>query len=90
MPEGATSAQGAAHPGSIIGAADGRVVLLKVYRCLWSGAHPENSLSAIAECYRESVARAEIDVQPLRDADFLVLHDAGLEGLTTGPAQWVS
>lgn len=82
--DGATGARGAVHPDSIIRARDGRAVLLKVHRCLWSGAHLENSLPAIAECYRAAVARAEIDLHPLRDADFLVVHDAGLEGSTTG------
>jgi glycerophosphoryl diester phosphodiesterase len=82
--EGANGALGFAHPDSIIRAGDGREVPLKVHRCLWSGAHPENSLPAIAECYREAVARAEIDLHPLRDADFLVVHDAELEGSTTG------
>lgn len=75
---------GAAHPDSIIRAGDGRVVPLKVHRCVWSGEYPENSLPAIAECLRVGVARAEIDVQPLRDGDFLVLHDERLEGTTTG------
>lgn len=75
---------GAAHPDSIIRAGDGRVVPLKVHRCVWSGEYPENSLPAIAECLRAGVARAEIDVQPLRNGDFLVLHDERLEGTTTG------
>ena len=60
------------HPESVIQTATGRVVALKVHRCRWSGAYPENSLPAIAECYREAVARVEIDVCMLRDADFLV------------------
>lgn len=83
IPAAAHGAQGAPHPDSIIRTNDGRVVPLKVHRCLWSGLHPENSLPAIAECYREAVARAEIDVHPLRDADFLVVHDAELDGSTT-------
>lgn len=64
--------------------AGGRRVELKVHRCLWSGAHPENSLAAILECYREGVARAEIDVAILADADFLIMHDATLDRTTTG------
>ena len=40
------------HPDSVIRTASGREVQLKVHRCLWSGAYPENSLSAIAECCR--------------------------------------
>ncbi|OLC54202.1 MAG: hypothetical protein AUH85_12400 [Chloroflexi bacterium 13_1_40CM_4_68_4] len=55
--------------------AAGRRVELKVHRCLWSGAHPENSLSAIAECARERVVRVEIDVQMLREREWLVFHD---------------
>ena len=57
---------------------------LKVHRGNWSGAYPENSLLAIEECYRERVARAEIDLHMLRDADFLVLHDPELDASTTG------
>lgn len=72
------------HPESIIHTADGREVQLKVHRCLWSGAHPENSVPAIAECYREAVARVEIDLHMLRDADFLVFHDATVDAATTG------
>ncbi len=60
------------------------MVSLKVHRCRWSGAYPENSLPAIAECYHEAVARAEIDLQMLYDADFLVLHDSTLHSSTTG------
>jgi glycerophosphoryl diester phosphodiesterase len=74
----------APNPESIIRSATGRVVQLKAHRCLWSGAYPANSRPAIAECYHESVARAEIDLQMLRDGDFLVLHDPELEGTTTG------
>src|SRR5262249_54820607 len=82
--EGEAQASVAVHPGSIVQAGDGRVVQLKAHRCLWSGTHPENSFPAIAECYRAAVARAEIDLHPLRDVDFLVVHDAELEGATTG------
>jgi glycerophosphoryl diester phosphodiesterase len=72
------------NPESMIRAGDGREVYLKVHRAQWSGAYPENSLPAIEECYREAVARAEIDLHMLRDADFLVLHDPTLDDLTTG------
>jgi glycerophosphoryl diester phosphodiesterase len=72
------------HPASVIRTADGREVQLKVHRALWSGAYPENSLPAIEECYREAVARTEIDLQVLRDGDFLVLHDQELDASTTG------
>ena len=83
-PNRMTATPGEPHSDSIIRAHDGRVVPLKVHRCLWSGAYPENSLPAITECYREAVARAEIDLHPLRDADFLVLHDPVVDAATTG------
>jgi glycerophosphoryl diester phosphodiesterase len=72
------------HPDSLITTPDGRTVYLKVHRCLWSGEYPENSLLAIQECYRERVARVEIDINILRDADFLVTHDPDLDRMTTG------
>jgi glycerophosphoryl diester phosphodiesterase len=72
------------NPESVIRTVTGREVQLKAHRCLWSGAHPANSLPAIAECYRAAVARAEIDLHMLRDADFLVLHDSELDHTTTG------
>ena len=71
------------HPQSII-QTDDRVVQLKVHRALWSGAYPENSLAAIEECYRADVARLEIDVCMLADADFLVVHDLHLDDATDG------
>ncbi|MHB8620503.1 MAG: glycerophosphodiester phosphodiesterase [Chloroflexota bacterium] len=72
------------HPSSVLPAAGGGQVELKVHRCLWSGDYPENSLPAIRECFRERVARAEIDVCMLGDEDFLVVHDSDLAGSTTG------
>ncbi|HET6319980.1 MAG TPA: hypothetical protein VFG86_26280, partial [Chloroflexota bacterium] len=39
---------------------------------------------AILECYREHVARAEVDVAILRDADFLIVHDLDLAKATDG------
>jgi glycerophosphoryl diester phosphodiesterase len=72
------------NPASIIHSATGREIQLKAHRCLWSGAYPENSLPAIDECYREAVARAEIDLHLLSDGDFLVLHDPTVERTTTG------
>ncbi len=72
------------HPASVLAAPSGRRIELKVHRCLWSGQYPENSLAAIEECYRQRVARAEIDIAMLRDADFLVVHDVELEACTTG------
>lgn len=72
------------HRGSIIRTRNGREVFLKVHRGLWSGTYPENSLPAIEECYRAPVARLEIDLWPLHDADFVVIHDSGVERLTNG------
>jgi glycerophosphoryl diester phosphodiesterase len=74
----------APHPDSLIHAPGGRTVYFKVHRCLWSGESPENSLAAIRECYRAGVARAEIDLNMLEDADFLVTHDSVLDHATTG------
>jgi glycerophosphoryl diester phosphodiesterase len=72
------------NPDSIIRTAEGREIQLKVHRCQWSGSYPENSLPAIEECYREAVARVEIDLHMLRDAEFLVLHDPEVDDSTTG------
>lgn len=72
------------HPDSVIDAGGGRVVQIKIHRGLWSGDYPENSLPAIEECYKAAVARAEIDLRPLGDADFLVMHDPEVDGATTG------
>lgn len=69
---------------SVLQAPDGRLVELKVHRGLWSDDYPENSLQAFAECYRERVARTELDFNLLRDADFLVIHDGTLADSTTG------
>jgi glycerophosphoryl diester phosphodiesterase len=70
-----------AHPDSFL-KTDGRVVELKVHRCLWSGAFSENSRLAIEECGREGVVRAEIDVRLLRDGELLVFHDDRLDRVT--------
>jgi glycerophosphoryl diester phosphodiesterase len=72
------------HPHSVLAAPGGRRVLLKVHRCRWSGRFPANSLAAALECARERVAHAEVDIQLLRDADFLVSHDDDLAESTTG------
>src|SRR5215470_17097865 len=74
----------APHPESVIRTADGRDVQLKVHQCDWSGEHPENSLPAISECFRERVARAEIDLAILADEDFLIVHDLDLAHATDG------
>src|SRR3989475_5500857 len=72
---------GAPNPDSFL-QTDGRVVELKVHRCLWSGTYSENSLLAIDECARENVLRVEIDVQLLRDAEFVVFHDDRFDRVT--------
>jgi glycerophosphoryl diester phosphodiesterase len=46
-----------------------------VHRTRWSGAHPDNSLAGLRECYAERVARAEIDFR-LADGELVVAHDA--------------
>lgn len=74
----------AANPRSVLLAGGGRRVEVKAHRCLWSGDHPENSLEAIDECYRERVAHAEIDLHMLADGDFIVLHDELIDASTTG------
>lgn len=74
----------APNPDSVVHTLDGRVIYLKAHRCLWSGDYPENSLQAIQECYRVRVARAEIDLNILRDADLLITHDGQLGETTTG------
>src|ERR671938_383015 len=71
-------AAGSPHPESVLVAPGGRLVQLKVHRCFWSGAYPENSLAAAEECGREHVARAEVDINMLADADFLIVHDPDL------------
>lgn len=68
-----------AHPESVIRAADGRLVELKAHRGAWSGAHRENSLAALRECYAARVARVEIDFR-LRDGEFVVAHDQPRKG----------
>jgi glycerophosphoryl diester phosphodiesterase len=60
----------------------GRSVELKVHRCLWSGRYSENSPLAIEECGRENVLRTEIDLQLLRDGEFVVFHDDRFDRVT--------
>jgi len=74
----------APHPQSVITAANGRQVELKIHQCVWSGEYVNNSLPAIVDCYRSHVARAEIDIAILRDQDFLVAHDLDLSHATDG------
>jgi glycerophosphoryl diester phosphodiesterase len=74
----------APHPLSVLRAPDGRQVELKIHGCVWSGSYPENSLAAVRECLAAPVARAEVDVNLLRDADFLLTHDSQLDSATTG------
>src|SRR5207237_7385610 len=59
-----------------------RIIELKVHRCLWSGAYSENSSLAIEECGRGNVLRTEIDVQLLRDGEFVVFHDDRFDRVT--------
>jgi len=71
----------APHPDSFV-QLGGRIVELKVHRCLWSGAYSENSPRAIEECARERVLRAEIDVRLLRDGELVVFHDDRFDRVT--------
>lgn len=75
-------------PDSFFDTPRGRVEL-KVHRCIWSGAFSDNSPLAIAECGRERVLRAEIDVQLTADGVFVVFHDDELDTVTdaTGPVR---
>jgi glycerophosphoryl diester phosphodiesterase len=58
----------------------GRIVELKAHRATWSGAHPENSLAGLRECYAQRLARVEIDFR-LDRGELIVSHDAReLEG----------
>ena len=57
---------------------------LKAHRGAWSGTHPENSIDAVRECYRERVARVEIDIW-LHDGDFVVAHDEPRRSKRTVP-----
>lgn len=68
----------AAHPDSLLVRPDGSTMWLKVHRCVWSGRHAPNSLDAVRECHRAGVARAEVDLWLLRDADGIIDHDGRL------------
>ena len=48
----------------------------------WSDA-PENSLRAIREAARKGFEIAEIDIRRSRDGAFFLLHDCGLDRMTT-------
>jgi glycerophosphoryl diester phosphodiesterase len=47
-------------------------------------AHPLNSLSALRACLEAGAHIVELDITPLLDEDFALLHDAQLESLTDG------
>src|SRR4051812_2601069 len=72
------------HPESIFYAPDGRLVQFKVHSANWDPSLPENSLQALEVCLRAPVARAEIDLVPLADRDFLLYHDSVLDRGSTG------
>lgn len=72
-------ALGSAHPESVVRAPNRRLVELKAHRGAWSGAHPENSLAALRECYAAAVARVEIDFRLWND-QFVVAHDRPRKG----------
>src|SRR5207247_2489038 len=60
----------AVHPRSVLRAAGGREVFLKVHQCIWSGRFHGNTLESIEECLAERVARAEIDVLMRPEGDW--------------------
>jgi glycerophosphoryl diester phosphodiesterase len=68
-----------AHADSFVIGRGGSPVWLKVHRCAWSGRHAPNSLDAVRECHRARVARAEVDLWLLRDADGVIDHDGLIE-----------
>lgn len=68
----------AAHPDSLLVRPEGSHVWLKVHRCVWSGRFAANSLDGVRECHRARVARAEVDLWLLRDADGIIDHDGRL------------
>jgi hypothetical protein len=68
-----------AHPDSVLIGRGGSPVWLKVHRCVWSGRHAPNSLDAVRDCHRARVARAEVDLWLLRDADGVIDHDGLIE-----------
>src|SRR3954468_11045307 len=72
------------HPESIFRAPDGRLVQFKVHSANWDPVLPENSLEALESCLKAPVARAEIDLAPLADRDFLLYHDSQLDRGSTG------
>ena len=45
---------------------------------------PPSSLPAIQHCLAAQARIIEVDILPLRTDDFLLIHDANLEGTTTG------
>src|SRR5690242_8176220 len=46
--------------------------------------NPPNSLAAVEACLATDAAVIEVDITPLADGDFLLVHDADLEAETTG------
>jgi glycerophosphoryl diester phosphodiesterase len=46
--------------------------------------YPHNSLGGLRRCLEAGARVVEIDINPLRDGDFALLHDDWLEGSTTG------
>ena len=45
---------------------------------------PQNSLGALRHCLRAGARVVEVDITPTADGEFALLHDARLEGATTG------
>lgn len=49
-----------------------------------AGCYPPGSLSGLAACLAAGATLVEIDIAPLADGDFALLHDGRLEGATDG------
>jgi glycerophosphoryl diester phosphodiesterase len=52
--------------------------------------HPPNSLRALSACLQAGAQIVEVDVTPLADGDFALLHDAQLDRATDGSGQTVA
>lgn len=58
--------------------------LLIYHAATLGGRFPPNSLSGLAACLADGAAIVEVDVAPLADGDFALLHDGRLDAATDG------
>ncbi len=49
-----------------------------------AGRYPPSSLSGLAACLASGAKLVEVDIVPLADGDFALLHDGRLDGITDG------